>query len=447
MRFVIVGAGNVGLGLAERLTNNRHDVVLIEKDESVVQQIHGSLDIQVLKGNACSAKKLQEAGIANADYLIAVSNNDEANIAVCLLAKLINPQVKRILRAHNVDLPQQPLDEFFDFVLNPDEAGAEHVFRLLKMVGAKDMVEFAGGKLLVLSLEVKENSKLAAKRLSALKGTFPETPFLILGVVRNGNLIIPNGKEHLKTGDLVYIITLPEKVAALFELCGQKKEPLKYVVIWGGSNLALSLADKLEKTTIQTKLIVPDDDLVYSDRYKHTLVLRGDGTDMRLLVQENISEANVFVTATDDEENNILGAILAKKLGARSTMALVKKGAYLSLLSTLGVDCVVNANVAAASSIFRYIHAGSVLSELALEKRNAGFVEIEVDTDSELCEKTLQDLALPVGILIAAIERGDEVIIPTGEVAIKAGDILVIFLLRSEMRKLEKRLQLRFELV
>ena len=454
MKFIIVGAGNVGLGLAERLVANQHDVTIIEKKESVIQRIPSYLDLQVIRGNACSTQLLLDAGLKNADYLIAASNNDEANISVCLLGKLINSNTKRVVRLHDVDLQrriiqEKALSEYFDLIIDPDQTGAEHLYRLLKVVGAKDVVEFAGGKLMVLGIEVKENSKLIAKRLSGLKGAVPDAPFLILSVVRDHQLIVPSGKDKLRPHDIAYIVTVPNKVDVVFDLCGQKLEAPKFIVIWGGSELALSLADMLEQTSIQTKLIVPevkDGGMYYIDRYKNVLVLQGDGTNMQLLVQENISDADVFVAATDDEESNILGSILAKKLGASSTMAMVNKGAYLSLLSTLGVDCVVNSSVAAASAIFRYIHAGSVLSELSMEQRNAGFIEIEITEGSPLIGKLIKDIVFPSNALIAAIERKGEVQIPTGDDSIQVGDVVVVFLLKSEVRKIEKLFQVKLEM-
>lgn len=454
MKFIIVGAGNVGLGLAERLVSNQHDVVVIEKKESVVRAIPNSLDIQVIKGNACSTQVLLDAGLKDADYLIAASNNDEANISVCLLGKLINPLPKRVVRLHNVDfhrriIAEEKLSEYFDLIIDPDQAGAEYLFRLLKVVGARDVVEFAEGKLIALGLEIKDGAKIAGKKLGALKGMISDAPFLVLGVVRDQKLMIPSGKDRLRIGDIAYIVTPLNKTETIFDLCGQKLESPKFIVIWGGSTLALSLADMLEHTSIQTKIIVPeakDGGLSYLDRFKNVLILQGDATDMQLLMQENIADADVFVAATNDEESNILGAILAKKLGATSTMAMVNKRAYLSLLSTLGVDCVVNSRIAAASSIFRYLHAGSVLSELSMEQSNAGFVEIEVSERSKLAGKLIQDLVFPPRILIAAIERQGEVLIPTGADEILVGDVVVIFLFKTEMRKLEKILQVKLEM-
>ncbi len=451
MKFVIVGAGVVGLGVAEKLADNDHEVVLIEKDDAAIQRIPASLDIRVLRGNACSVQLLLDANIKDADYVIAASNSDEVNISVCLLSKILNPATKRIARIHDIDFEKYGINEsdlahYFDLIIDPDQAGAEYLLRLIRANGARDIVEFADGKLVVLGLEIKASSKLNGKRLAALKGNIPEFPFLILAVMRGKNMIIPRGKDKLKEGDLVYIITISKKIDLAFELTGRKLATPKYVVVWGGSNLSLSVADILEATAIQTKLIIADEELgmELADRYKRILVLSGDCSDMQLLVQENIAEADIFIAATDDEESNILSSILAKKLGAKSSMVMINKNEYLSLLPTLGIDSLVNSHIAAASAIFRYIHAGSVLSELSLEQTNAGFVEFEVPLKSDLLGKQIKDIGFPNGVLIAAIERAGDVIIPQGEEQILENDVLVLFLQKSEMRKLGKMLRIKF---
>ena len=450
MKFVVIGAGNVGLNLAERLVNSRHDVILIDKNEAVLQHVPTSLDIQVIIGNGCSPQVLASAGLAGADYLIAATDVDEVNISACLVGKWLSPSTKRVARLRYMGLDDQYVskkqtDEYFDLIINPDQAAAQHLSQLLKVSGARDVVEFADGRLLVLSIEIKETSRLAGKRLGALKTVAPDFPLLIVALVRNDRLIVPRGKDRIRAGDIAYVITVPDKIDFLFELAGQTPHKPGFVMLWGGSPLSLYFADMLEQTSIKVKLImrVPQVAAKLVDRFSKTLVLQGDGTDRQLLLEENVQDVDVFVAATVDEEDNILSSILAKKLGAKTAIAVVNNDTYLPLISALGIDTVVNPHLAAASGIFRFIHAGSVLSELSIEQRQAGFLEVEINHNSVLTNKRVQEIGLPNGILIAAIERKGDVIIPSGEDTIQDGDILVIFLLKSEQRKLEKLLHLK----
>ncbi len=438
------------MSLAERLVDNRHDVVLIDKNEDSLEHLPATLDVQALIGNGCSPEVLRNAGISGADYLIAATDIDEVNISACLVSKWLSPSTRRIARLRYVGfddagLKEDQVKEYFDLIVNPDQAGAEHLFHLLRVTGARDVVEFGDGKLLVVGIEIKESSRLVGKRLGTLKNLSLNFPFLVVALVRNEKLIVPRGKDRLRAGDLAYIITVPGKTEFAFELAGHRPHNPHYIMMWGGSPLSLYFADMLEQTSMQVKLIMrhPSVAARLVDRFSNTLVLEGTGTDRQLLMEENIGDVDIFVAASNDEEDNILSAILAKKLGAKVTMALVNNQAYLPLVAALGVDSIINSHLAAASGIFRFIHAGSVISELSIEQQRAGFLEVEIDRDSPLANKRVQEINMPNGILMAAIERQGAVIIPTGDDVIKEGDVAVIFLLKSERRKLEKLLRLK----
>ena len=218
-------------------------------------------------------------------------------------------------------------------------------------------------------------------------------------------------------------------------------------MIWGGSALGLFLARSLERTGTKVKLIMSDVESLGEivDEFQDILILRGEGTNQELLIEENIHDVDVFIAASLHEEDNILASLLAKKLGAQMSMALVNKATYLPLVSAIGVDVVVSSHVAAASAIFRHIHAGSILSEFSLKQHEAGFIEIQANEENPFLGKPLKTLKLPAGILISAIVRGDTVIIPSGDDTFELGDHVVIFVLRSAMKRLKKLLGLKLE--
>ena len=454
MRFVIVGAGSVGLSLAHRLVVNRHDVVLIEKEDQVIERIPPSLDLQVIQGNGAAPEIISRAGLSNADYFVALTDVDEVNISSALMAKLINPRAKRIVRVRNLDLlhsriSPERLSEYFDLVVNPEQAGASYLFELFKVPGAREIVELAGGKIRLLGIEVAENSKVADKRVHTLMELQREFPFLILALIRENKIIVPRGNEKLLAGDSVYVITPPQYTRSLLELMGRKRPIADSVMIWGGSLLCRMLARLIETTGTKIKLILSDIETASEvmDTFADILVLQGDGTDQDLLLQENIQDVDTFIAVTPNEEKNVLAALLAKKLGAKNSMALIANPSYGQLVSAIGVDASVSSQIAATSLIFRHIHSESLISELSFQQRDAMFVEVEATPELPILNMPIEEIQFPHGVLIAAILRSGQVLIPRGRDQVLQGDAVLVFSLRSSLKKLQQILDLDLEIV
>lgn len=453
MKFVIVGAGDVGTSLSVNLASHQHEVILVEQKEAKVNKELAALDLQVVIGNGAAPETLVQAGIEDADYLIAVTNVDETNIAACFISRLLNPKPKRIARIRDLNLAHQHIapeliNEYFDLIINPEQAAADYLLRLFRIPGAREIVEFEGGKIRVLGLAVSPQSALLNMRLDALKNFQDEMPLLIAAVMRGTRLIVPRGDDHIRVGDVIYAVTIPEKTKLLFELAGKPWHQSRSAMIWGATVLARSLARALEQQGMRLKLIVGQQSSAaqLAADFASALVLQGDGTDQNLLLQENIDQTDAFIAATADDENNVLAALLAKKLGAKTTIALVNKSGYLPIVSAIGVDVVISSRAAAATAIFRHIHSRSIVSESALQQEGAGFIEIDAREGNPLLDKPLKDLKLPHGILIAAIINQKQITIPTGEAVIRAGDRVVIFLTKAALKKMEKLLNLKLEL-
>lgn len=453
MKFIIVGAGDVGLSLSERLTNNQHDVILIEKNDHALNRIPSYLDLQILIGNGCSPEILLKAGIETADYFIAVADVDEVNVAACLAARMINPAVKRVarLRDINFDVPEierKLKEEYFNLIINPDFAGARYLYQLFHFPGAKDVAEFAEGRLRVVGININKNSPYANALISSVRSIQSESPILIIAIIRDNTIIVPRGTDKIRPGDVVYALSEPHKTAALFKLAGHDLQEPSSAMIWGSTPLARFLTRQLEQNDIHVKLIMDPDDIQPEivDEFESVLLLKGAGTDQNLLIEENVAGTDSFIAASSNQEDNILAALLAKQLGARTAMAVVNSSAYLSLVETIGVDVVVSTQLAAASEIFRHIHAGSVVSEFSLRERAATFMEFQVTESFPLLGKPIQDLAIPTGVLIVSIVRNDEIIIPSGENQIKVGDDIIIFFVRFAAKKLERLLEMDLEL-
>ena len=454
MKFIIVGAGDVGTTLCMKLASQSHDVVLIEKQPEVINKDISALDIQVVIGNGASPDALITAGIQDAHYLIAVTDSDEVNIAAGFVSRLLNPAPKRIARVRDIELlsdkiPSELLAEYFDLIINPEHVGADYLLRLFEIPGAREVIDFAGGKVRMLGLTIAQNSPLMNLKLDKLKNWKEEVPILIVAVMRAGKLIIPKGDDRLRTGDIIYALTLPEKTKLLFELAGIEWHEGKSAMIWGGSNLARILAQSLEDQGHSVKMILSDPLLAAQmvDELRRSLILSGEGTDQDLLVEENVAQFDAFIAATPDEENNVLAALLAKKLGVRTSMAMVNKSSYVTLVSAVGVDVVVSSRVAAAQAIFKHIHSRALISESALQNEVAGFIEIDIQEKNPLTGKPIKDLNLPQGMLVGAIMRGDKAIIPSGDDSVFPGDQVVVFVAKNAIKKLEKLLDIKFELL
>ncbi|MCB0338682.1 MAG: Trk system potassium transporter TrkA [Bdellovibrionales bacterium] len=454
MRFVVIGAGNVGVSLTEKLAVNQHDVVLIDDNEEKLNAVVSSMDCQGVLGNGCSPEVLSRARIHEADYVVAVTNNDAVNIAACVSAKLLHPSAKRIVRIRELEfnfpgVNKDKLNDYFDLIINPSQAGAEYLLRMFKVPGAKEVVEFADGKVRVIGVSVSPRSPLLGRKLQALGEYREKYPLLIIAILRGSRLIIPRGTDKLRVGDIMYLVTPPEHTNVIFELAGKELHQGRSAMIWCGGSLGRRLAHSLEEMGTEVKLIVSDTDdaEALADEFQSALVLQGEGTDHNLLLEENVQDFDAFISVTPDEEDNVLAALLAKRLGAKSSMALVNKISYIPLVAAIGVDVVVSSLTAAASQIFKHIHSGSIVSEFSLRHRGAGFLELIADEKSEFLNVPIKTLHIPEGILICAILRGDSVIIPRGDDTIKIDDRVVVFVARTAIKKVEKALGMKVEFV
>lgn len=460
MKFIIVGSGSVGLSLAHRLVRQMHEVTLVERLQAKAAKATALMDINVVTGNGVAPATLIRAGIRTADYVIAVTNSDEANISVALVAKLINPNAKRIVRIRSVDLGHgeigdHQLHEFFDLIINPDQAAADHFLQLFQVAGAKEVVDFCDRKLRVLGLSISESSPFIFKKLSDLDEIRKNLPVLVLGIVRANNLFVPKGEDRLLPGDVLYCITEPQRTAVLFEMAGREYTEGKSAIIWCGSlakegssrEMAIALANSLSKQGTQVKVIVREGECPqeYVDRLGNALILLGDGTDQALLNEEGIISTDAFFAITEDEEDNILSALLAKRLGVRTSMALVNKAIYLQLVHAIGIDVVVSSREAAAAAIFTHIHPESIVSEFSLRHFGAGFVEFIADKSTPVLGKKLKDCQIPKGVIFAAIVRGGEFFIPMGDDAIELSDRVLVFVTQGAESNLKSLINMNLE--
>jgi len=452
VRIIIVGAGEVGFHIASRLSLENKDVVLIEKNAQALRRVAENLDVQVIEGSGSSPAVLEQAGIEEADILLAVTNSDETNLVASLFANILSPATIKLARirseeylAHAATLSEPPYS--IDVVINPEAEAVKTIERLLEVPGAVDIGEFAEGRIKVIGVRLDADSPVAGSRLIDLRKKTGNKKILVAAINRNEELIIPSGKDKILEGDVIYFVSEKDDIWDVLKIFGKRAEPIKKVLIVGGGNLGTKLAKALERHSIHTKLIEKDRDRCnkLAETLDKVVVLQGDGSDQQLLAEENVQSMDVVATLTQDEERNILISLLAKRMGARKTVTRISKFSYLPLVSAIGLEHVVSSRLAAVNSILQYVRRGRVLSVMALKGEEAEVLEAIALETSDIVGKPIRQIPFPKGVLVVAIIRGDEVIVPTGDSDILPQDRIIIFSTRKAIPQVEKALMVKLE--
>ena len=441
LKIIIIGAGKVGCQIAKTLSSEKHDVTLIEKDDVIRQSAQNSLDVLTILGNGANVRTLEEAGIKQADMVIAVTSSDEVNMIACMTAKQFGvPQ--KIARIRNPEylyanaLSREKLG--IDLTINPERATAREIVKLLKSpINVAQVQSFAGGKVQLFELKVEENFPFINQQLKAI--TF-KYPVLVAAIYRNDKIIIPGGEEKIIAGDNLYVLIKKDYFLGLNEIFNQKPLSVQNVIILGGSRIGIQAALILTKLGISTKLIERDKEKCekIAESLPHTLVINGDGTNIDLLKSEGVETTDGFVAVTGFDEDNLLVALLAKHLGAKKVIAKVDRTNYIPILEKIGVDAVVNPRMTTASAILRFIRRGKIISLTLLKEGEAEVIELIVSPHSKIINTPLRKANLPQNSIIGAIVRQDEVIIPHGDDIIQPEDKIIIFALSSDIKRIEK---------
>ena len=452
MKIIIVGAGEVGFHIASHLTLENKEVVVIDKNTDAIRRVSDHLDVQVVQGSGSSPVVLEEAGIRDAEILLAVTDSDEANLVACLVANVLSPSTKKLARVRAGDFDQYH-DHFrehaphIDTIINPEIEVVKTIASMLSVPGAADVGEFADGRIKFIGIYLDSNSPLAGVKLSEIPDKITHVRLLIAAVVREEELIIPRGDDYLMPGDLVYFISEEEKLQETLEVFDKYDQPLKRALIVGGGNIGFRLAKSLEENSIYCKIIEksPDRCAEIAERLNRTVVLCGDGSDQALLAEENIRDIDVVITLTENEETNILASLLAMRMGAKKSITKVSRFSYFPLMKAIGLEQVVSARLSAINTLLQHIRKGKVLSAISIKGEQAEVMEALALETSDIVDKPLKKISFPKGAIVAGIIRKDDIIIPTGESVIRPEDRVIIFARRQAIAKVEKMLSVKLE--
>jgi trk system potassium uptake protein TrkA len=430
MRIVIVGAGAVGSYLAEKLAYEGQDVVVIESDAERAAIAQSEIDCLVINGNGASARTLEEAGLGDADLLIAVSSSDAVNVLACAagtkldiprkVARVEDPQLKAEVEALGVDL-----------VIDPGEAAARELLQLASSGDISERIEFADGELVLLGAYVNPQAPFVGRTLADLKETVTGWDWLVVAVIRHGETIIARGATTLEPHDHVLMMARRDSTESAYRWLGLSSRPAEKAIVLGGTRLAKLTAQLLSDNGIHTTIIEPDKDRCRSmaEELSDVLVVCGELTDPRVLRSEGVDATDTVMALTGWDSENVLAALAAKSLGAREVIARFTNTELVGLLSGIGIDATVSARLSAANEILRFVRRGVIHSVVTFSDSDAEAIELEVGPNSPAVGKTLTDLGLPHTMIIGGILRDGSAIVPRGVTEIHDGDHVIVIAL------------------
>lgn len=443
MRIVIAGAGEVGSHLAKMLSEDNHEIILIDTEETRLKPIDAALDVLTYHGSATSVNMLRDALGKKTDLFIAVAHSEDTNITSAILAKRLGAE-KTFARIDNMEYIEESTREFFmslgiDFMIYPELIAAKEVLGLLHETGTTEFMEFSGGKLLLYVQKLEDNAPILNKSLQEIAESFKTHHYRAVAIKRDDKTIIPRGTEMFRAGDLAFVVSTPEGIDEMMLFSGKVNFEAKRIMILGGSRIGKHVASEMQKES-EVKLI--DYDLekcqMLADLLENTLVIHGDGRNTELLNEEGITRMDAFVAVTGNSETNILSCLLAKKLGVKKTIAEVENMEYINLAENTGIDTIINKKITAASRIFMHTTNPNVTEIKCMTGTDAEALEFLVPPGAKITEAPLRDIGFPKDAIVGGGIRNENSFIATGDTQIEAGDRVVIFALPSAMDKLAK---------
>jgi len=443
MRILIVGAGIVGNNLARELSHEGHDIAVVDNCLDRIRPIADTLDVLTVQGNACLPSTLNRAGIADMDMVCAVTEKDEVNLYVCFLASKFNVK-HRFARLRSMEFTGEdqvfaPDELYVEQAVNPGEIIIENILKLLETPGAVNVAEFAHGQILLRQFEVPEDAPLAGKKISQTSGVSDLDSILIVAIVRDGVLFLPRPDDEIRPGDRIYTLVDKDFLPFLLPMLNKTIDQVDKIILYGANQISINLARKLEEITSDVSIIEPDRDkaLEAADVLSKTVVHHGSGTDMDLFNDINMGDADFFMSLSDDDENNILAALLAKKNGAKRALVITNDPEYLPILDSIGMDITINPRLITVSAILKHLRRSRVVSVFKLME-DAEVIEVVVDEDSNISGKLISGVKFPPDARIGALLRDGEMLLPGEDICIEPGDSVIVVSLSQAVEKIDK---------
>ncbi|HSJ70204.1 MAG TPA: Trk system potassium transporter TrkA [Acidimicrobiia bacterium] len=439
MRIVIVGAGAVGSYLAEKLSYEGQDVVVIESDPERAAVAQSEIDCLVINGNGASAETLKSAGLDDADLLIAVSSSDAVNVLACAAGtKLEIP--RKVARVEDSQLKAEVEALGVDLVIDPGEAAARELLQLARSGDISERIDFADGELVLLGAYVDSRAPFVGRSLADLRDTVVGWDWLVVAVIRHGETIIARGGTTMEAGDHVLMMAKKESTEEAYRWLGLSSRSAEKAIVIGGTRVARLTAQLLASKGIRTTIIDSDMDRcrIMARELPDVLTVCGDATDIRLLRSEGVATTDTVMALTGWDSENVLAALVAKSLGAGEVIARFTNTDLIGLLAGIGLDATVSSRLSAANEILRFVRRGVIHSVVTFSDSDAEAIELEVGPGSEAIGRTLADLKLPHSLIIGGIQRGVEAFVPRGTTTIEVGDHIIAIALPEAIGAAEK---------
>lgn len=437
MKIIILGAGQVGSSLANNLSSEANDITVVDTDQLRLQELQDRLDLRTVFGHASHPEILRRAGAEDADMVIAVTNSDETNMVACQVSYTLFHTPTKIARVRSQKYLIYP--ELFsknalpiDVFISPEQLVTDYIFRLIEYPGALQVLDFAEGRVQLVGIKAYYGGLLVGHELRTLREHMPSIDTRVAAIYRRGRAIHPEGTTVIEADDEVFFIAAKKHIRTVMSELRKLEKPMKRIFIAGGGNIGKRLAMALEGR-YQVKLIEnnPIRATQISEDLERTIVLQGDAADGELLLEENIESTDFFCALTNDDEANILSAMLAKRLGARKVMSLINRASYVDLVESGEIDIAISPQQATIGSLLAHIRRGDVVMVHSLRRGAAEAIEAIAHGDrnsSRVVGRTIDEIRLPEGTTIGAIVRGEDVIIAHHDTVIEPEDHVILFL-------------------
>ena len=451
MKIVILGAGQVGSSVAESLVSEHNDITVVDLEPQRLRALEDRLDLRTVLGSAAHPSVLKQAGIEDADLLVAVTQSDDTNLVACRLAARLFNVPRRIARLRSTDyLTNEKVigaDGFdIDLAICPEQVLTDYLVKLVEFPEALQVLDFAGGRVSLVAVRAFAGGPLVGRPLKELRVHMPQIDTRIVAIFRGDRSIVPDGDTVVEPDDEVFCLAASGHIREVMRELGRMDRPVKRVMIAGGGNIGLRLAFALEKD-YSVRVIEHNKRRceVLGARLGQALVLNGDATDEALLEDESIGEMDLFAAVTNDDENNIMSSLLAKRMGARRVVALINRRSYVDLLQAGQIDIAISPAQATIGSLLAHVRRGDVVAVHSLRRGAAEAIEAVVHGDrasSRICNRCVEEIRLPAGATIGAVVRGERVIMAHHDTRIEAGDHVIVFVSSKRLvRQVEELFQ------
>ncbi|MCK5719079.1 MAG: Trk system potassium transporter TrkA [Thiomargarita sp.] len=454
MKIIILGAGQVGSSLAANLVNEANDITIVDINAELLHNLQEHIDLRTITGNGAHPNILLQAGAEDADMLVAITNSDETNMIACQIGHTLFHIPTKIARVRENDYLNHPkifgVDGLtVDVHISPEQLVTNYIERLIHYPDALQVLDFANGKVQLVAVKAFYGGPLVGQALNAFEYYLPNIETRVAAMFRNGKAIFPEGDTVIEVDDEIFFVAATQNIHSVMAALRKLDRPCRRIIIAGGGNVGTRLAIKLEKE-YHVKIIEKNAARteIISEMVERAIVLHGDVADEDLLEEENIDETDIFCAVTNDEQVNILSAMLAKRMGAHKVMALINRHSYVDLVQSTNIDIAISAEQATIGTLLTHIRRGDVVMVHSLRHGAAEAIEAIAHGDknsSKVVGKRVEQIKLPPGTNIDAIVRNEQVIMAHHDTVIEAEDHVILFLAnKKHIRTVERLFQVDF---